>query len=208
MIDLGIDESGRSGKTLIVSGLLGQTSRMSKMKTAWNADIMSTGVDYFHAKEHWNRRSKPYAGISTVKRKQLLNSLAPHLGKYAGLSIGVEIDLADFEGRATPRFKNTFGSAYAFGIHLMLVVLRLHLELNGSVHEKINILIEEGHRNSRQAIEQIVNWKNKPGAVLQIASDAPDRGRGWGGLSRSAFARSSVGLNPWVLKRSTKKEVL
>jgi hypothetical protein len=171
VIDLGIDESGKSGDKLIVSALLGQTALMAKMKSKWSKDIGVAGVDFFHAKEHWNKKSKAYHGLSMTKRKSLLKSLAPHIGKYAGLSIGVEIDLRDFEARATPRFKNTFGSAYAFGIHLMLVVLRLHLEAKKATHEGINILIEEGHKNSRQAIDQIVSWKSRPGTVLKITSE-------------------------------------
>lgn len=170
MIDLGIDESGKSGEKLIVSAILGQTARMKKLKSAWDADIGRAGVDFFHAKEHWNRRARPYRGISMVKRKALLGSLASQIGKYSGLSIGVEIDLADFEARTTKRFKNTFGSAYAFGVHLMLVMLRLHLESHRSTNEQINILIEEGHKNCQQAIDQIISWKRRPGTVLQVAS--------------------------------------
>jgi len=49
--------------------------------------------------------------------------------------------------------------------------LRLHLERNGATHEEINILIEEGHPNSNQAIDQIVSWKRRPGAVLRITSE-------------------------------------
>ncbi|MGA3237557.1 MAG: hypothetical protein ABSG03_14775 [Bryobacteraceae bacterium] len=124
MIDLGIDESGKSGDRLIVSALLGQTTRMKKLKAKWAAHIAEAGIDFFHAKEHWNGRSKAYRGLSANKRKSLLESLSSDIGKYSRLSIGVEIDIKDFEARASDRFKNTFGSAYAFGIHLMLVILR------------------------------------------------------------------------------------
>jgi hypothetical protein len=125
VIDLGIDESGKSGDRLIVSALLGQTTRMKKLKAKWAAHIAEAGIDFFHAKEHWNGRSKAYRGLSANKRKSLLESLSSDIGKYSRLSIGVEIDIKDFEARASDRFKNTFGSAYAFGIHLMLVILRL-----------------------------------------------------------------------------------
>lgn len=170
-MDLGIDESGRSGEKLIVSALIGQTTQMKRLKAKWTGKIAEAGIEFFHGKEHWNGRSKAYRGLSTTKRKTVLKSLAGCIGKYSALSIGVEIDIKDFETRATDRFKNTFGSAYAFGIHLMLVILRLHLELSRSTHEGINILIEEGHNNSRQAIDQIVIWKMRPGAVLKIVSE-------------------------------------
>jgi hypothetical protein len=52
----------------------------------------------------------------------------------------------------------------------MLVMTRLYLGMEGSIHEDINIIIEDGHRNSQQAIEQISNWKKTSGTILRIAS--------------------------------------
>jgi hypothetical protein len=92
------------------------------------------------------------------------------MSKYCRVTIAAEVNLNDFEDKATARFKNTFGSAYAFGVHLLLSMTRLYLANTSSTHEDINILIEDGHRNSRQAIEQISDWKKKPGTILKVRS--------------------------------------
>ena len=160
MIDCGFDESGDC-KTLIIGAVFGQTTHMTRLTTGWNRNLGLANVEYFHAKEHWNRLSKPYRRISIAKRKRLLDSLAKLIGRDSRFSIGVAINLAEFERAATPRFKNSYGSAYAFGINLVLTQLRLHLERERRTHEKINILLEEGHTNAQQALDQIRIWKKK-----------------------------------------------
>jgi hypothetical protein len=80
VIDIGIDESKpSSGPLLVVSAVVGKTSPMRKLDAEWKAELAKAGVDYFHAKEHWNLRSKAYHGISRDDRERLLNRLVLHL---------------------------------------------------------------------------------------------------------------------------------
>ncbi len=80
VIDIGIDES-KSGPLLVVSAIVGKTSPMRKLDAEWKRELVSSGVDYFHAQEHWNLRSKSYHGISREERERLLKSLVGHFQK-------------------------------------------------------------------------------------------------------------------------------
>jgi hypothetical protein len=171
MIDWGMDESGDPNqKMLVVSAVIGQSSRMRKLERRWLIDLERYGVDYFHARKHWNLSAGCYHHISVRKRKELLAGLSASIGKYCVASLGAEISISEFEASVSPRFKNTFGSAYAYGVNLLLVMTRLLLGRTSDTHQAINILIEDGHRNANQAIEQISIWGQKPGAVLKISS--------------------------------------
>jgi hypothetical protein len=63
VIDVGIDES-KSGSLLVVSAIVGKTSPMRKLHISWKSELTEAGIDYFHAKEHWNLKSKAYHGIN------------------------------------------------------------------------------------------------------------------------------------------------
>lgn len=171
MIDWGMDESGDpKRKKLVVAAVIGQTSQMEKLRSRWLHSLAKFGVDYFHAKDHWNKSATCYHRISIKKREKLLAELVGHMAKYCTATIGLEVDLDDFEKSVTPRFKNSFGSAYGFGVNLLLTMTRLHLGNLGDTHQSINILIEDGHRNSKQAIELISKFKDRPGTILKVAS--------------------------------------
>jgi hypothetical protein len=171
MIDWAMDESGDPNqKILVVSAVMGQTSCMKKLTRRWLIDLDRYGVDYFHARKHWNQSAGCYHRISARKRRELLTGLSANIGKYCIASFGAEINIEEFEKNASQRFKNTFGSAYAYGVNLLLIMTRVFLSLTGDTHQDINILIEDGHKNANQAIEQISTWKRKPGAVLKISS--------------------------------------
>jgi hypothetical protein len=173
MIDWSMDESGSSNdKTLVVSAVIGQTVLVRKFERDWTRALKDAGVDYFHAKEHWNLRAKAYHGISFRKREALLCLLATHMQKYCRATVSAQICLDEFEAAVSSRFKNTFGCAYAFGVHLLLVMTRFYLADTGGLREPINILIENGHANAGGAIGQISTWKNRADVTLNINTQA------------------------------------
>jgi hypothetical protein len=91
VIDVGIDEGG-SGDTFVVSGIIGQTSHMKKLDRKWKETLKWYGVDYFHGKEHWNRRARPYHGINVRKRRALLTELVRLIHKYAHVGVTVYVN--------------------------------------------------------------------------------------------------------------------
>lgn len=170
VIDIGIDESGAKGNLLVLSAIAGQTARMKKLSKAWAASLDQVGVDYFHAKEHWNRRSKPYHRISMTRRRWLVQQCVQHIHKYALAGFSVAINTKEFDQITDQRFKTEWGSSYSFAIQLMFIMIHFHLRKRGALHEPVNILIEDGHKNSNQIIEIIQKGKNKKGGFINIGS--------------------------------------
>jgi len=65
MINVGVDESkSDSSSLLVLSAIVGNTAQMRKMDRSWKHDLNTSGVDYFHAKDHWNASARSYHGIS------------------------------------------------------------------------------------------------------------------------------------------------
>jgi hypothetical protein len=88
MIDWGMDESGVPDKKMpVISAILGQTSKVANLNFRWSAELERYGVDYFHAKDHWNKKARCYRGISNKKREALLSSLVSQISKYARLKV-------------------------------------------------------------------------------------------------------------------------
>jgi hypothetical protein len=82
VISLGIDES-KSGSLLVLSAIVGKALPMQKLEASWRRDLADSGVEYFHAQEHWNLRSKAYRGISRAEREKLLVRFVGHIHRYS-----------------------------------------------------------------------------------------------------------------------------
>jgi len=164
VIDIGIDES-ESGSRLVVSGIVGKTSPMRKLDAEWKAELAKAGVDYFHAKEHWNLRSKAYHGISTDAREKLLNRLVLHLHHRFLFGASSIIDEAEYRDCTTPRFRSQYGSAYAWGFQSLMLTILVELTRQKRANQPVNILIEDGHKNAQQAIGFIRAKKKRNSAM-------------------------------------------
>jgi hypothetical protein len=151
VINVGIDES-KSGSLLVVSGIVGKTSLMHKLDTKWKAELATAGVDYFHAKEHWSLRSKAYHDISTAERETLLDRLVGHLHHRFLFGASTLIDEVEYRAATSERFRSQYGSPYAWGFQVLMVVILVELIRQRRQNQPINILIEDGHANSKQAI--------------------------------------------------------
>lgn len=174
VIDCGIDESVRSNnKLLVVSAIIGQTSTMRKFANAWAKDLQDFNVDFFHAKDHWNRRAKPYHGLSMTKRSKLLKRLIGHIHKYVEVGISVAVNVDEYERITTPRFRSNWGAPFAFSIQMLMVLAHLDLKDRNRDREKANVLVEQG-AHIHQALEIIGKAKHSPYAFVRIAS------AGWG----------------------------
>ncbi len=170
VIDCGIDESRRSGEQLlVVSALIGQTSLMGKLAKAWKSDLATERVDFFHAKEHWNLRAKPYRGLSNSKRRALLSRLTGHIHKYAEMGLSVVIDVEEYERITSPRFRSNWGAPYAFAVQMLMILIHLDLEDRKRAHEGVNILVEDGP-HVYQALEIIDKAKGNENAFIRVVT--------------------------------------
>jgi len=170
VIDLGIDESRIAGRNvLVVSAVIGQTSMMRKLAREWKKDLADNGVDYFHAKDHWNGRSKPYHGLSNQKRRELLQTLIADVHRFAHIGLSVSINIEEYERLTTPRFRSDWGAPYAFAIQMMMLLIYIDLKERKREHEVVNFLIEDGNHVG-QAYEIISKVPHTKEAFLNLGT--------------------------------------
>ncbi len=169
VIDVGIDES-KSGSMLVLSAIVGKTAQMRKLRKAWNEELHRLGVEYFHAKDHWNNRAKAYNGISREEREHLLRRLTLHLNHYFLFGASAIIDDQEHRLATSDRLRSQLGSAYGFAFQLLMTMVLLELREQGKDNQPINILIEDGHPNAQQAIEMIRAKKTRANANTLIVN--------------------------------------
>ena len=136
----------------MVSAIVGNTGIRRKLDTEWKRELVSSGVDYFHAKEHWNGSSKPYHGISRAERDKLLNQLVRHTQHRVLFGVSSFVDEVEYRTSASDRFRSQYGSPYGFAFQTLMVTIYMRLLKLGRANQPINILIEDGHKNAQQAI--------------------------------------------------------
>lgn len=171
MIDCGIDESQPVRKDVIfVSAIIGQTPKMAKLTRAWQKELDDNNVDYFHAKEHWNKRAKPYHNLSMRKRKKLLDRLAKLTRRHVHLGISVRIDIAEYMRVTSQRFRNNWGAPYSFAIQMLILGIHRDLLHRKQLHETVNVLIEDGHKNLDQILEMLSKSIGKSDALIKIGN--------------------------------------
>lgn len=173
MLDLGIDESGEKssrGHLLVVSAQVGATKRIAKLSKKWDADLVDLKVPYFHAQELWNRQAKIYKHLSRSKRKEFLDRVLRHSGKYVDWGFTVYVDPDEYVKETTQRFRSQWGSPYGFLIQMVCLTLYLKLRQLGRQAETVNVLIEDGHRNSGQAIQLIKEMSERETSFIRVGN--------------------------------------
>jgi hypothetical protein len=170
VIDCGMDESLSSAGILVVSALVGQSSMMARLSKIWQRDLEAFGVDFFHAKEHWNKRSRAYHGLSNAKRRQLLLRLIDHVRKFSYRGISVSIRPEEYKTWTTNRFRSNWGAAYSFAIQMLMLLIYQDLEDRKRTHEIVNFLLEDGHPNANQALDIISGVGNTKRPFLNLGT--------------------------------------
>jgi hypothetical protein len=161
VISLGIDES-KSGSLLVVSAVVGKAACTQKLDAEWKRDLAEKGVDYFHAQEHWNLRSKPYHGLGMPEREELLTRLVAHVHRRSLFCASAMVDETDYLGTTSQRFRSQYGSPYGWGFQMLMTMILIELKRQRRENQPVNILIEEGHRNSHQVLGFIEHKKKLP----------------------------------------------
>lgn len=152
MIDLGYDEGGACD-ILLVSLQFGQTSELQILREKWEARLGT--IKYFHSKDYDNFSHGVFVSLSRPERKVLLDDLSTLIHEHVDLGITSRIDRVLYERITNQPFRSEWGSAYSFAAQMGLLVARTALEDWRLGNERVNILIESGHRNAAQVVEQL-----------------------------------------------------
>jgi hypothetical protein len=166
VIDIGIDESlSPPSPKLVVSAIVGNTSQMRKLDSEWKRDLANSGVDYFHAQEHWNILAKPYHGIRRDERERLLVRLVRHVHHRFLFAASSIVDEVEYRANSSERFRSQYGSPYGFAFQNLMMCIFVELLKQKRENQPVNILIEDGHKNSQQAIGFIAEKKKRTGGL-------------------------------------------
>src|ERR1700730_3247123 len=117
---------------------------MSRTATAASRDLRQANVDFFHAREHWNLKSKPYHGLSVTKRKELLAKLIRHINTFCHVGFSVTLDAEEYKALTDNRFRSDWGAPYSFAIQMLFLLIYTDLARRRRTHEAVNVLIEDG----------------------------------------------------------------
>lgn len=108
------------------------------------------------------------AGLSRQERECLLRDLRKIIHRHVTVGVTARISKTLYDSLTSNEFRSRWGTAYSFAVNMLM--LCAYLEFNRDRSEQdypwppvdINVLIEDGHRHSRQALEIVQDGKNIP----------------------------------------------
>jgi hypothetical protein len=172
-IDLGYDESG-SCSTLLVSVQLGVYEQAKKLKRQWKSRLCDAGVKYFHSKE-FNFSHGVFAGLNRTQRESLLRDLSKLIHRHLSIGMTAKITPEIYNQKTTQDFRSTQGTAYTYAVQMLLTASYAYAVRDGvKLRPEFNILIEDGHRSSPQALQSLQDVKKKglafptPSKILSV----------------------------------------
>jgi hypothetical protein len=169
--DLAYDEGGE-GNDLLVSMYVSRIDRAKKLKKSWRRKLR--GIDYFHSKEFKNISHGVFKGMSLNNRRVMLGELSTLIHRHISLGVTSRINVEFYNSITTQNFRSRWGTAYTFSINLLALSAWIYFGQR-SIATDVNILIEDGHRHSAQALEVMQDakkLKGEPGQYLDILSAA------------------------------------
>lgn len=168
VLDSYFDESGKEdGPTLIVSGFVGNSVDMHKFARDWMAALTGGDVEYWHTKRFRSgSKNELFAHLSKSQKKDLVKRLIAVINKHMLMGVSVVVNKPEYISLTSDRFRSQWGSSYTFAVQIALFLVSQWLGRKSRQQEPINILLEEGHRNSEQAINHVGRFKNHDSASI------------------------------------------
>jgi hypothetical protein len=162
-LDIGFDESG-AGDVLLVSLQLGTVQRARKLKTRWKAELEKVGLPFFHSKDFKNFSGGIFKKLTVEQRTKLLEVLTAIVRKRLSIGYTGKVTISLFDSKSDNTLRARWGTAYSFAIQMLLLVTRLWLD-DHKLGADVNILVEDGHKNSNQIIEILHHGKTTDPAL-------------------------------------------
>ena len=159
-VDLGYDEGG-AGDILLVSMQLGMTDKSKRMKKLWKKELSKVGIPYFHSVDFKNFSGGIFRDLDQPKRAKLLECLGELIRLRLEVGISTHVNERLYKTNTRPDFRSKWASPYTFAIWALVLGAHAYLK-EFDLGFDVNVLIEDGHRNSRQALDMFETLKNAP----------------------------------------------
>jgi hypothetical protein len=159
-VDVAFDESGE-GDVLLVSMQIGMTEKAKRMKKLWWTELAKAGIPYFHSKDFHNYTGGIFRDLSRQRRERLLDLLAQLARLRLEIGLTARVSKQLFRGMTDHKFRSKYATEYGFAIQMLILSAHLYLE-RFELGFDVNIVVEEGHRNSGQVLQILRDLKTTP----------------------------------------------
>src|SRR5260370_26622357 len=142
---------------------VGLKKKNKRMKKLWRKELKKVGIPYFHSRDFDNYTGGVFRDLDRQRRERVLDSLAQLTRLRLETGLTTKISKKLFTGLTDQQFRSKYATEYSFAIQMLVLFAYFYLERFGLGFD-VNILIEEGHRNSAQALQILQELKTIPKA--------------------------------------------
>jgi hypothetical protein len=163
-----LDESYGEGKpNLVVSGFVSGIDRWAEFAHRWRVEVQEQfRIPYLHMQALMSERSSIYGHLSTQEKVQLFETALVIIEAQADFAVSCSIDPQEHLAITTQDERSFYGSAYTLAVMGCLSAINRHLG-DKVAETTLNIYLEDGHRNTGQAIEILQEeWRIQQGPEI------------------------------------------
>ncbi len=166
MLELYLDESvsyfgpdpGRRD-LLVIAGYVAEADAWVTFSKEWTEILHTYRLSHFHAKELRSRNARLYRHLDLKERQRLLAEFCSLIKQHLLLGIAGYIRPYDYERATTSEIRSRMGSTYGTLTNLLLVLLSGVLLNPSGTPDRVNVFLEAGHKNAREAVDQVAHYK-------------------------------------------------
>jgi hypothetical protein len=149
------DESGSSldqRPILVLGGYIAPTEQWLSFSGKWDRVLNNYNLTHFHATELPNKHSKLFRHLSKENRKALVEELVSVISQHVDMGVAIVMSPDDWRIATTDKFRFEHGSAYGICMELLLMLASLKVGKDGGEPKRVNVFLEDGHKNACDAI--------------------------------------------------------
>ena len=159
-LELYIDESADPSKqNLVVAGYVSTIDAWAEFSSLWNGRLVAYGIPYFHMTDFMSPRSSLFRHLQGPMRTEILRDLLALIRAYTVLGVSCSICPREYNSLTSTEFRGRYGAAYAMALTGCILTLGKVLSDDSISFDELNVIMEDGHPNVRQAYELLLEHK-------------------------------------------------
>lgn len=152
-----IDDGGVPDKNLLcLASYIAKAERWREFEADWLKLLSDFNVSHIHLKDVLNLRTKLYEHLDSEQRSEMMGRAADAIRTHIDVGFVIAMYEDHYRRITDPEFRSKWGSAFATAASALLNLLVEevgNLDSNNSEMPHIlNLYIEDGHRNTREAL--------------------------------------------------------
>jgi len=170
-----LDESYRVGSPrLFVSGFVSEIDRWAHFATAWQRDIVEAfHVPYIHMKTLYKSVSHGlYKDLTTSEKAAMFAAAVSLIREHADFGVSCSVNMGEYLSITTRDERSWYGTAYTVGVMGCLSAIKDKLGQK-MPDTTLSVYLEDGHRNTDQAIEILIERRRFQEGV-SLSALSPD----------------------------------